>query len=105
MRRNRHRVQRQVVELAVAAAGDAPAVHRELARPFWDRAAQELEPIFDRVAGPDSLLRVDRLEIDLGTVAGAGWAAEFRQKLIAELARNLAARVVASKSGDAARND
>ena len=42
-RPNRHRVQRQVVELAIGDSAEGPAVHRELARPFWDRAAPELE--------------------------------------------------------------
>ena len=42
-RPNRHRMQRQVVELAIGASAEGPAVHRELARPFWDRAVPELE--------------------------------------------------------------
>src|SRR5215468_6355661 len=89
-RPNRHRIRRQIVELAVGAVGEARAVQQQLAAPFWERAVPELEPVFDRAAGPDQLLRLDRLELDLGAIGGAGWAAEFRRKLVAELTRSLA---------------
>ena len=90
-RPNRHRIQRQILEVAVGAIGEAPSVQQQLAQPFWDRAVPELEEVFDRAAGPDQLLRLDRLELDLGTLGGGGdWPSEFRQKLIAELTRSLA---------------
>lgn len=99
-RPNRHRIQRQIVELAVGAAAQGTAVHQELARPFWDRAVPELEAVFDRAAGPDQLLRLDRLELDLGTIGGGEWPEEFRRKLIAELARRLAQFTAASEPDD-----
>lgn len=102
MHPNRHRVQRQIVELAVGTIGDAPAVHRELSRPFWDRAAPELERIFDGFAGPEELLRLDRLEIDLGNIDGPGWQLEFRRKVIEELSRSLAELTPVSKPREAA---
>jgi hypothetical protein len=89
-RSNRHRIQRQIVELAIGEAAQGRAVHNELARPFWDRAVPELEQLFDGAAGPDELLRLDRLELDLGTIGGGDWPAQFRRKLITELARSLA---------------
>src|SRR3954454_12494878 len=104
-RPNRHRIQRQIVELAIGAAAQGPAVHHELARPFWDRAVPELEQVFDRAAGPDELLRLDRLELDLGTVGGGDWPAQFRRKLIAELTRSLAQFTPASESAADAGGD
>jgi hypothetical protein len=90
-RPNRHRIRRQIVELGIDTTAKGPVVHKELARAFWDRAVPELETVFDGVAGPDELLQLDRLEVDLGTIAGGGdWPLEFRKKLIAELARALA---------------
>ena len=99
-RPNRHRVQRQVVELVLGDVAEGPAVHRELARPFWDRAAPELESVFDSVAAPHELLRVDRLELDLGQIHGADWPLEFRRKLVAELTRSLARVTAASTPRD-----
>ena len=89
-RPNRHRIQRQILELAVGAIGEAPAVQQQLARPFWDHAVPELEGVFDRAAGPDELLRLERLELNLGTIGGDDWPSEFRKKVIAELTRSLA---------------
>jgi hypothetical protein len=89
-RPNRHRIQRQILDVEVGAIDEAPAVQQQLARPFWDRAVVELEDVFDRAAGPDALLRLDRLELNLGTIGGSDWPSEFRKKLIAELTRSLA---------------
>src|SRR6266481_3339668 len=99
-RPNRHRIQRQILELAVGDIGDAPAVQQQLARPFWDRAVPELDDVFDRAAGPDELLRLDRLELDLGTIGGGDWPSEFRKKLIAELTRSLARFTPASETDE-----
>jgi len=102
-RPNRHRIRRQVVELAIGAAAQSPAVHKALASPFWDRAVPVLEQVFDRAAGPDQLLRLDRLELDLGAVGGAEWPAEFRRKLIAELTRSLAQFTAAPEADEGGR--
>ncbi len=99
-RPNRHRVQRQIVDLAIGDSAEGPAVHRELARPFWDRAVPELERVFDSVAGPHELLRLDRLELDLGRIDGADWPTEFRRKLVAELTRSLAQFTAVSEARD-----
>ena len=104
-RPNRHRIRRQLVELAVGAAEQGPAAHQQLARPFWDRAIPELEQVFDRAAGPDELLRLDRLELDLGAVGGADWPAEFRRKLIMELTRSLAQFTAVSDTNEDGRGD
>lgn len=99
-RPNCHRIQRQIVDLAIGASAAGPAVQRELARPFWDRAVPELEEIFDRAAGSDERLRLDRLEVNLGTVGGADWTTEFRRKLVAELARALTPFTAAAETRD-----
>src|ERR1700730_6817317 len=104
-RPNRHRIRRQLVELAIGAAAQGPAAHQELGRPFWDRAIPELEQVFDRAAGPDELLRLDRLELDLGAIGGADWPAKFRRKLIVELTRSLAQFTTVSETGEDARGD
>jgi hypothetical protein len=99
-RLNRHCIQRQIVELAVGAVAEAPALQQQLAGPFWERAVPELEEVFDRVAGPDELLRLDRLELDLGLIDGGDWPSEFRKKLIAELTRSLARFTAASQTDE-----
>jgi hypothetical protein len=89
-RLDRHRIQRQVIDLALGSAAQGPAVQEALARSFRDRALAELEVVFDQAAGPHELLRLDRLEIDLGRIAGREWEPQFRRLLVAELTRSLA---------------
>ena len=104
-RPNRHRIQRQIVDLAIGATAESPAVHQALGRPFWDRAVPELERVFDRVASPDELLRLDRLELDLGAIAGGEWPSEFRRRLVAELTRTLAQYTAVSQPGEHGRSN
>jgi hypothetical protein len=89
-RPDRHRIQRQVIDLALGSAAQGPAVQEALARSFRERALPELEAVFDQAAGPHELLRLDRLEIDLGRITGREWEPQFRKVLVAELTRSLA---------------
>jgi len=99
-RPNRHRIQRQIVELTIGAPAEGPAAHQALAGPFWDRAVPELEQVFDRAAGPDELLLIDRLELDLGAIGGGEWPSEFGRRLVAELTRALAQYTAVSEPGE-----
>ena len=56
-----HRIQRQVIDLAIRSTAQGPAVQEALARLFRDRALVELQAVFDRAAGPHELLRLDRM--------------------------------------------
>jgi hypothetical protein len=96
---NRHRIQRQIIELDLAAGARGPELQEALARSFWERTVPELEAVFDRMAGPETLLRLDRLEIDLGTIQGPEWELEFRRKLIEQMTRSLAQAKPVSESG------
>lgn len=104
-RPNRHRIQRQVVELIIGATVEGPVVHQELARSFWERAVPDVEEVFDRAAGPEELLRLDRLELDLGTIRGGDWPSKFRRKLVVELTRSLAQFRAVSEAGEDGRSD
>ena len=61
-----------------------------MARCYWERTLGELEAVFDRVAGPERMLRLDRLEIELGQIEEFDWESEFQRRLIEEVGRSLA---------------
>lgn len=88
MRSERHLIQRQVIEVATAGFEGAE-FQNALARSYWERTVPELERLFDRIVGPDEYLRLDRLEIDLGLLAGRDWESSFRSRLVGELLRTL----------------
>ncbi len=86
---NRHRIQRQVVEVTIGGGASAPAIQSRIADAYWNRTVGELEAVFDQVAGPDRLLRLERLEVDLGQITGTDWEPEFRRRLVQELTHSL----------------
>ncbi len=90
MQPNRHRIQRQVIELGIAGGVTSSAVQESLGRAFQEELVPELTAVFDRVANARQLLRLDRLEVDLGTIVASDWQAELRRRLGIELAQELA---------------
>lgn len=87
---NRHRIQRQVVELAIGSGLSGPAVQESFARSYHDEIVPEIEAVFDRAASAHELLRIERLEIDLGRIENSDWQAELCRRLGVELAQRLA---------------
>jgi hypothetical protein len=86
---NHHRIQRQLFELAIGPLTSGPALQASLARGFWERMLPALAEVFDSAAGPERLLRFDRIEIDLGEISGADWEPELERRLISGMARKL----------------
>lgn len=64
-----HLIARQLFELKTGSSRNAFRLQHELSGLFWRAVAPELERIFDRLAPPDSLIRIDKLEIDLGQLS------------------------------------
>jgi len=87
---NRHRIQRQIVELTLDGGLASPAVQESLAYTFREELVPEMTTVFDRVANAHQLLRLDRLEIDLGTIVTHDWQPELRRRLWIELTQELA---------------
>lgn len=86
---NRHRIVRQVLELEIASVGSAAMVQETLGRPFRDERLPEIEALFDEVAGPGAVLRLERLEIDLGCLRGPDWLHRFFEALVEHLREEL----------------
>ncbi len=64
-----HLITRQLFELKTGSSRNAFRLQHELSGLFWRAVAPELERIFDRLAPPDTLVRIDKLEIDLGQLS------------------------------------
>ena len=67
---SQHCIQRQLIELTVGEGLRAPALLERMARCYWERMVGELEAVFDRVAGPDKMLRLERLCLEQAEEAG-----------------------------------
>lgn len=67
----RHLIVRQILDLRLNEPGEAFGAQQRLSRFFQEEAAPALERLFDRLAPDGRVLRIDRLEIDLGTLKEA----------------------------------
>ncbi len=67
----------------------AAEAQERLAREMRDSVNPRIAAIFDKAAGPHELLRLDRLEIDVGTIGGGDWTSQFRERLAERLEREL----------------
>jgi len=86
---NRHRIQKQIIELTVNSEASGPVLQESLARSCRQQLAADLSAAFDALAPAHVLRRIDRLEIDVGQLVGADWEPQLRRKLVAELSRRL----------------
>lgn len=62
----RHLIVRQIFDLHLGSTREAFGTQQRLSRFFQEEAAPALERLFDRIAPPDKVLRIERLEVDLG---------------------------------------
>jgi hypothetical protein len=86
---DRHRIQRQIVELTLGDAASAPGAQVSLARACRESLLAGMTSVFDAVAPADVLLRLDRLEIDVGRLVGHDWTEQLQSRVVAELERQL----------------
>lgn len=69
---NRHLIAKHVFELRVSLdEGNIPQLQNTFSRQYWQSVVPAIECLFDRLVGPDELVRIDRLEFDAGR-----WSAE-----------------------------
>lgn len=69
---NRHLIAKQVFELRVGfGEKNIPQIQNSFSRQYWESVVPAFERLFDRLVPPDKLVRLDRLEVDVGR-----WSAE-----------------------------
>lgn len=69
MNTNRHIIRRQTAELQISRSDNALVLQQRFIRLLEEQLLPRLEPVFDRLAGPDTWIELDRLDIDLGRLA------------------------------------
>ena len=81
----RHVIRRQVLELAVTSESRARAIQDEVHRICTDRLIPMMDGVFASLDSPDSVFRVERLELNLGPVSSSN----LEEDLLAQLRRHL----------------
>src|SRR5262245_18133112 len=81
----RHAIRRQIVEVTVPDSAMARRITPVVSGLIQNRVTPLLERLFDAVAGPDEMWRIDRLELDLGHLDPGSVAAQLPARIDAVL--------------------
>jgi Contractile injection system tape measure protein len=97
----KHIIRRQIVEIEVPSVESSWDIQNRISNLSNYGLLQVLESVFDAMAGPDEILRIDRLEIDLGNVPTNRMEEEI-EKRVGEKLTQLISEIKAKANGVAA---
>ncbi len=80
-----HLIQRQILEIQMADKQTAFSEQEAIRQIYWDRIVPDLDKAFSKVVPKDVLLRIGRLEIDLGEIPKDRIREVFKTKILEKL--------------------
>jgi hypothetical protein len=90
---NRHIIHRQVLGLQIGSKEDGYRLQEEVSRMFWRKVLPRMERLFDKFSSPEQLVRIDKLELDLGVFPREGFEEAFLSRLMEQLELQLQRKV------------
>jgi hypothetical protein len=81
----KHIIEKQVLEVEIENPPDSFGFRNQLGEVFHTRLYPELDKLFSELAGPDKLIRIEHITIDLGEISGANWEQELRNRTVSKL--------------------
>ncbi|MDT7828240.1 contractile injection system tape measure protein [Pricia sp. S334] len=66
---NGHLIGKQVMELEIRDSKNSYALQQRVSDLVWNALVPEMERLFDRLVAPDEIVRLSRLELDLGVIS------------------------------------
>lgn len=85
-----HRIRRQILDLELPREAGAVALQRQVGRVFQEKVLPRLDELFSKIAPADRIVRIDRLEIDLGAIGETGWEHDFIERCVEHIGRQVA---------------
>jgi hypothetical protein len=82
MIRHRHIIHRQTLEMGMPSGKSPMAVQDRLHQVYYEKVIPRLEKLFSGLAGDDVIIRIDRLDLDLGPVEGDQLEEQFPEKVL-----------------------
>ncbi|MCB0555671.1 MAG: hypothetical protein KDD02_19145, partial [Phaeodactylibacter sp.] len=90
---NRHIIHRQLLDIRVGPGEAGHSLQEALSRMAWEKLQPALEQLFDQYAGPEELVRVDKLEVELGRLPREGLEESFLARVLEALEEQLRQKV------------
>ncbi len=98
-----HRIVRQVLELDFGSTESYIDLQQQATQVLRNQGMAAMEAIFNQLVGPHQQVRLERLEIDLGTLSGPNWPEQFTHQLAKQLELGLEEALRASTSPTSAQ--
>lgn len=86
---NRHIIEKQFVELNVISTGDGFTYRNELENICKNELIPEIEKLFDSIIPEDKFIRLENLEIDVGTISSENWKEDLVENVIREISEKI----------------
>ena len=86
---NNHIIQKQVLEVEMENPADAFQFRNRLGAVFHEKILPGLEILFDEIGSNNRLIRMDKLEIELGIVEAKNWENNLTEKAIQQIRQAL----------------
>lgn len=93
MSKQRHIIGRTVLELDTKQLADVWSLQEDVSRLFQQQGLQEMAHLFDQLVPDEEVVRLDRLEVEIGSIDRRFLADEFIHKLLAALRETLGDRL------------
>ncbi len=101
-----HIIQKQVLDITLDTDRDAYLVQEDVRRVYYERIVPMLDEVFSSLAGPDEIVRLDRLDLDLGRIARRDLEEEMVTQVRTQLEEILVPRLRAvAPAGDLAAEE
>src|SRR5437899_1863875 len=97
MSEQKHIIKRQIIELTVQGDAEAQRLQAEVSRIYRQRLVPLIDACCTEASHPNQIHRVDRLEIDLGSIDPQRLEEELVAKLMPALRRALGEQIDAQK--------
>ena len=94
---NNHIIQKQVLEVEMENPADAFQFKNLLSDVYHEKILPQLAVLFDEIATAGKLIRIEKLQIDIGNISSINWEATLTQKIISEVRQVLIKQHVATE--------
>lgn len=91
-----HIIHRQSVRVKAGSVPGGMDVQQRLSRLLQEELPAKMEELFNRIAPAGKIVRLERLELDLGTISGDAIEREFEQRLLTALERAVEEKLLGS---------
>ncbi len=64
-----HLIGKQIMKLEISSSKNAYAIQQAISDLVWNALVPEMNQLFDNMVGPEELIRLDKIELDLGNIS------------------------------------